>query len=265
MTLIEGDDDPMNPPMARIGRSFRELRLELAKLNNTRGGQSQRHRGVLKVLYRLRSDVLDYLGSFDETLLSADPLTGLPGLEGLFRRLEGERIAIGNTDTPSSIALIGLDMVDLLERGSADANRVYASVAAYLVDNIRQHDEIFRRDTRSMVLLMPRTTPEKAKRVLDRIRRGLARTSITLEDGSAVTVTASVGVAPIFPSDPSETTLERADNAVRLARSAGRNRVRIWDVDSGEFAFSPRRSAYSSVTRVSEDAHERQGERVKAD
>ncbi len=228
-TLVEGDEDSIHSPLARIGRSFRDLRVELAKLAGVRpaGQPAPQHREVLRLLGRLRAEVLGFLAETDDVLRSADPLTGLPGRSGMFRLVERERVVV-DVSKPASIALIGLDQVDLLSDNSGDVNRIVTKAASYLLENMRQHDELCRADARSLALVMPRTAPEKAKRVLDRIRRGLARSTLTLEDGSEATVTMSVGIAPILSHESSEQAIAHAESAMRLARGTGRNRVRTW-------------------------------------
>ncbi len=236
VSLAESDDDEsLHPRMMRIGRTFRDLRIELTKLLNAGNVHiAYRQKSVLKEAYHLRSELLDFLAEVDDTLELADPLTGLSGRDGIFRRLERERIEIERSNTPCSIALVGLDHVEFIGGGYSNTDRILTTVAEYLIENSRQHDEIYRCDDHTFVLLLPRTTPDKGKRVMDRLRRGLARTAIRLDDGRVGSITASIGVAPVFPSDPSETTLERAESAMRTAREAGRNRVRIWETDRGE-------------------------------
>ena len=236
VSLAESDEDEsLHPRMMRIGRTFRDLRIELGKLLNSGSDHvAYRQKSVLREAYRLREELLEFLADVDGTLQSADPLTGLSGRDGIFRRLERERIEIEKSNTPCSIALIGLDHVEFIGGGYSNTDRILTTAAEYLLDNSRQHDEIFRCDDHTFVLLLPRTTPDKGKRVMDRLRRGLARLPILLDDGRTGTVTASIGVAPVFPSDPSETTLERAESAMRMAREAGRNRVRVWETDRGE-------------------------------
>jgi two-component system cell cycle response regulator len=74
---------------------------------------------------------------------------------------------------------------------------------------------------------MPDTDLEAARRVAERIRLHVAGSPFRVMEGQeALTVTISIGVATSSGSeDQSNTLLKRADEAVYIAKSQGRNRV----------------------------------------
>jgi PleD family two-component response regulator len=66
--------------------------------------------------------------------------------------------------------------------------------------------------------------------VIRRVRDGLERRSLVDgPDGSALRVTASFGLALLDPEVSVEDSIERADQALLLAKTAGRNRAISWD------------------------------------
>ena len=66
--------------------------------------------------------------------------------------------------------------------------------------------------------------------VIRRVRDGLAsRSWVSAPGGVAVRVTASFGLASLDPEVSVEDAIERADQALLLAKAAGRNRAISWD------------------------------------
>jgi PleD family two-component response regulator len=63
-----------------------------------------------------------------------------------------------------------------------------------------------------------------------RLREAVAHgfTSVGV-DGVALPVTASFGVAPLDPEVDAMESIDRADQALTLAKAAGRNRIIAWD------------------------------------
>jgi PleD family two-component response regulator len=62
------------------------------------------------------------------------------------------------------------------------------------------------------------------------VREGLASSSLAASpDGTALKVTASFGLALLDPEVSVEESIERADQALMLAKTAGRNRAIRWD------------------------------------
>ena len=78
-------------------------------------------------------------------------------------------------------------------------------------------------------MLFERTRPADAERVADRVARAMRATAIDL-GGTDIRVTVSAGVS-CFPSDGNDgsAVLEAADDALRRAKSLGKDRVeRAW-------------------------------------
>ena len=82
-------------------------------------------------------------------------------------------------------------------------------------------------DREEFVVVMPETDLEAARRVAERIRLHVAGSPFRVMGGEELlTVTISIGVATSHGAgDTSNTLLKRADEAVYIAKSQGRNRV----------------------------------------
>ena len=89
------------------------------------------------------------------------------------------------------------------------------------------------------MILLPQTAPARAKRVLDRLRRGLGRERIPVGARRTVRISASFGVALLDPEQPVMVSIDRADRAMYEAKTEGRNRVVIWVSDPPATAVEP--------------------------
>jgi diguanylate cyclase len=166
-----------------------------------------------------------------------DPLTGI----GNRRLLESSLPDIARRNSqetlPHSIAILDLDRFKQVNDafGHAAGDRVLQDLAGLLEQTTRGQDRVFRIGGEEFVLLMPETTLDGARIVLEKIR---SRIEDKLSSpGGAVTV--SIGVAEIDPADSNWASwLERADRALYSAKRQGRNTVQVCEAysanESGE-------------------------------
>ncbi|MNC10816.1 putative diguanylate cyclase YcdT [compost metagenome] len=98
-------------------------------------------------------------------------------------------------------------------------------VAGILAESIRPGDICARYGGEEFVLLLPRTKPEQAYTVAERIRKTLEATEVPLP----MKVTSSQGIAH-YPTHgrTREELLGRADEALYTAKQSGRNRTVIY-------------------------------------
>jgi diguanylate cyclase (GGDEF)-like protein len=100
-------------------------------------------------------------------------------------------------------------------------------VAATLRDAVRATDTVYRYGGEEFLILFPEQSDDQAAHAMDRIRESIQGLGISNTPASSVDVlTISAGVAEVTQSTKEEW-IERADGALYLAKSAGRNCVRI--------------------------------------
>ena len=131
-----------------------------------------------------------------------------------------------------AIALLPLTLIQRYRVGTARRparswvvaiNLVGTAVSAALQKAVRKHDVVVRWGGEEMLLILPSTTVEQGRALVDRARRKVAALKI---DGLPP-VTVSAGVAELEPGDlNAETALGRADTRLYEAKKAGRNAVR---------------------------------------
>ena len=88
----------------------------------------------------------------------------------------------------------------------------------------REGDVCCRYGGEEFVMLLPTTTAKKAAQVAEQLRDILAHT--TSPCGRPVTLSAGVAVYPHM-ADTTEKLIEAADDALYVAKQAGRNRVMV--------------------------------------
>ncbi|MGO8672331.1 MAG: sensor domain-containing diguanylate cyclase [Capsulimonadaceae bacterium] len=125
--------------------------------------------------------------------------------------------------------------------GHLAGDAVLAQIAVILRNSLRGADKPARYGGEEFVIVCPETGKDEARIVADRIRRSVADTEFTfiprdVKRGSATIsarLTISVGYAT-FPVDARYThdLTQKADNALYMAKEAGRNSVRGYEEDS---------------------------------
>ncbi len=92
---------------------------------------------------------------------------------------------------------------------------------------LRETDVLARYGGEEFVLLLPDTSPQEARVLLDRARLAVAGTALHA-GSSAVSVTFSAGITEARQGDTIDLLLSRADEALYRAKDNGRDRVEVW-------------------------------------
>jgi diguanylate cyclase (GGDEF)-like protein len=159
-----------------------------------------------------------------------DPLTHLWNRRGASVLLKA---ALANSDQrgmPLALALLDLDTFKRINdnHGHQTGDEVLRRVASRLLSSVRGDDAICRIGGDEFLVIMVDTDVAIATRIAERIRQAITDTPIPTRDGT-MPMSVSVGCTVRQPRDASavEVLLERADQALRDSKAAGRNRVRV--------------------------------------
>ncbi len=162
-----------------------------------------------------------------ESLAYVDGLTGLHNrrwLDQAFRR----QVDRGLRDKrPLSILMIDIDHFKRFNDtyGHLVGDSTLRTVANVLGETVRPGDLLARYGGEEFSVLLPDTDAEQALVVAERLRAAVERPREN-DDGPMPAITISVGETQLRPDDSIEQMLERADEALYLAKTAGRNCVR---------------------------------------
>ena len=89
---------------------------------------------------------------------------------------------------------------------------------------MRAQDTLARSGGEEFVILMPDTTLDSGVDAMTRLQRALTR-RFFLAGSEKILITFSAGVAQLAPEETGEAAIARADQAMYLAKRAGKNRV----------------------------------------
>jgi diguanylate cyclase len=166
---------------------------------------------------------------FRRLLVETDPLTGIHNRQGMMRELRREWTRASRTGQPICVALADLDHFKAVNDtwGHAAGDRVLCATAGFFQRRLRPYDMVYRYGGEEFLFCLPNTDAIRAARVLDRLRRDLARLPVQLGCGETIAVTCSLGVAQMVPGRSVAEAMAAADQALYVAKDGGRNRVAV--------------------------------------
>ena len=163
-----------------------------------------------------------------------DDLTGLPNRRYFAALLTREMERSKRNLRPLSVVMVDLDHFKQVndQHGHRAGDEVLRAFAATLVENVRATDIPARYGGEEFVILLPDTEKEGALLLVEKLRQVVEAIDIDLRKTTSggrsrpVRITLSAGVATL-PADAEEeeAVVRRADQALYLAKSLGRNRV----------------------------------------
>lgn len=158
-----------------------------------------------------------------------DGLTGVANARQFRATLDRELDRAGRTHEPLALILVDLDHFKTINdtHGHPAGDHVLRVVARRLKDNLRPMDTIARYGGEEFALILPNSPVTSLGRVAERLRLCVAHEPVTLPNGTALTVTASFGVASSQPWAmlSASALIDCADRHLYLAKSRGRNQV----------------------------------------
>ena len=161
-----------------------------------------------------------------------DALTGAYGRAEMLSELRAWRELATRKVQPCCIVLMDLDEFKAINdaHGHPVGDEVLAGAVRCLIRGLRPFDNVFRYGGDEFLIALPGTDLEIGQAVIKRVRERLASRPLAVGAGGiALDVTASFGLALLDPEVSVEDSIERADQALLLAKTAGRNRAISWD------------------------------------
>lgn len=168
-----------------------------------------------------------------EVLSATDPLTGLFNRRRLEAVLADELAHSARTGVPLSVVLSDIDHFKRINDtyGHEAGDEVLRNVARMFREHVRASDAVARYGGEEIVLVLPRADLACSLQISERLRNAIEHTTHAVSDAT-IRATASFGVACFDGTGPApapEQLVRRADQALYVAKSAGRNRVVAWD------------------------------------
>ncbi len=186
---------------------------------------------VLELLDKARRDKAELAErlALAEMASETDALTGIPNRRYLDRILAAQIALATARGEPLSVALVDIDRFKSFNdrHGHEIGDLVLRLVARTVGGALRDGDTIARFGGEEFVVVLPTADAGVAAAVADRLRRTLESREVkNRRTGIGYgRVTASFGVATLWPGEQAEDLLRRADVALYRAKANGRNRV----------------------------------------
>lgn len=155
-----------------------------------------------------------------------DPLTNALNRKGLDEALVREIATMRRKETPLSVALLDVDDFKKLNDhfGHESGDQALIHLVKVVRECLRPQDTLARYGGEEFVILMPDTLQEEAIRTMTRLQRELTR-NFFLAGKEKILITFSAGVTQFFTNEPAADAIKRADQAMYMAKRAGKNRV----------------------------------------
>lgn len=155
-----------------------------------------------------------------------DTLTGALNRQGLDEAMNREVSTVKRKDTPLSVALLDIDNFKKLNdsKGHETGDAALAHLATVARECMRPQDTLARYGGEEFVILLPDTPLDKGVEAMTRLQRELT-TRFFLAGNEKILITFSAGVAQLAAGESGSDAIRRADQAMYLAKRAGKNRV----------------------------------------
>jgi diguanylate cyclase len=155
-----------------------------------------------------------------------DALTGALNRKGLDESLVREIAEVKRKDTPLCTALLDIDNFKKLNdtKGHDTGDAALTHLVAVTRESMRPQDTLARYGGEEFVIVMPDTQLEQGLEAMTRLQRALTK-RLFMAGSEKIVITFSAGVAQLASGETAQDAITRADQAMYLAKRAGKNRV----------------------------------------
>jgi diguanylate cyclase (GGDEF)-like protein len=181
---------------------------------------------------RLRLELDSLRHEVQDILWSSDALTGACGRRLLLPALREWRELAKREMQDCCIAFMDLDHLKEINdtHGHTVGDQILAGAVQYVTGHLRPYDKVFRYGGDEFLVALPGIDLLNGQHLIERIRAGFGQQPFVVSaDGLPIHATASFGLALLDPDVTIEESIDRADRALLMAKSSGRDRAVTWD------------------------------------
>lgn len=155
-----------------------------------------------------------------------DQLTGILNRRGMDDIFEKELIRADRSQSPLCVALLDIDNFKKLNDtlGHQAGDQALVHLAQVIKESLRPSDNVARYGGEEFVIVLPDTPLKEGIEAVERLQREMTK-KYFLNNNDRILVTFSAGVALRGSEEDQEDVIGRADKAMYIAKTTGKNRV----------------------------------------
>ncbi|PKR50503.1 GGDEF domain-containing protein [Thalassospira marina] len=215
-------DSPLPNPFGDIANSSEDSGQNSTSSTGTNGNIDDDT--VSSEISRLRQDLEEMRKE-----AMTDPLTGIANRKMFDQQLRNRAMEAMETGTPLCLLMIDVDHFKQFNDtyGHQTGDQVIRLLAQTLRNNIKGRDTAARYGGEEFSVILPRTDVANARRLAEIIRQNVGQKHVISEiDGSPIEkITVSIGIGCFDYGEPLGRLIQRADQALYLAKQKGRDCV----------------------------------------
>lgn len=156
-----------------------------------------------------------------------DALTGVYNRRYFDEQITQEILIARRHNRPLALAMMDVDHFKAVNDtyGHAVGDQVLKDLATKLNTMLRSSDSLCRYGGEEFALILPQITLEHASGLLERLRKAVAALVVETPDGTKISITISVGVAPLRDGMTPGALVKIADDLLFQSKREGRDRV----------------------------------------
>ncbi|AYL60392.1 MULTISPECIES: diguanylate cyclase [Citrobacter] len=205
-------------------------RLTQALSNQQQPGETERM-SLLQDIRQLSAKIHFLLASMFEALVKQengkDSLTQLLNRRFIPTIMRREISLALHSRRPFTLAMLDIDYFKQINDsyGHNTGDMTLKNVAAVIYEHIRSSDYVFRYGGEEFMILLVESDESQASIILETLRKKIAELRIAASMTESFSITVSIGVAEYDYHPDYKQLVDKADRALYLAKSHGRNRV----------------------------------------
>jgi diguanylate cyclase (GGDEF)-like protein/PAS domain S-box-containing protein len=177
-----------------------------------------------------------------QRLATTDMLTGMANRRSFLEVAEAAFQRAREGHAPLTLLMLDLDHFKTINDrfGHLEGDRVLAAFAQATRHQLRASDTVGRLGGEEFGLLLPHTTTAEGADIATRILEAIRALELSDSNGQPYRITTSMGLGTLSPGDRSlHDLLDRADQALYLAKHRGRNQLAVLDAGSDGTMAAP--------------------------
>lgn len=179
----------------------------------------------INIAMLFRTALQDLQFNMVSQVCAIDHLTGVWNRYAMTYKLTQEHERITRTGQSCSIALLDFDHFKNIndQYGHIVGDSVLKTALEFFSSKIRKYDAIFRYGGEEFLFMLPATTTKEAQDLMERLRTGIKKLSITASKNMNIHIRVSIGLTSLDKNITVADAIDMADSALLKAKADGRD------------------------------------------